>query len=649
MHRNDPHREDIGNNSRTTQDETSTPDSHRPHGSLNVNHVSPSTAVPQLSRLLEDGRGRFMFIGDAANLAFLKITRRLVYERIGCCPFTDDPMRHLMVEASPKGRPKWITPFATQIPAKPELTEARYLVRWYMRSAGCILNLFEETELDANMTHWVHEDRDSEDEDATSCILYLILALGAQASPDLSDDISENYFNRGRLLTAFCAVEDPTNTTIQSSLLITMYLLGASRRNSAYIQLGSAVRACYALGIHRKDFSSFFTPQEQAVRERLWKALRILDLFMSASLGRPPSTSETRDTAGLDDYSPSLDLSTTFESILTDVYAKRMVSTSDLERISGNHRRWAARFPDGLQTDGIQQSDVIESAHGTRYPNIGLYRLKGAYYWSIMLLSRPFLCDFVSRYAACARTLVNLEEDQQKSSAADQVLVYACVDSAIRCIDLWRGVLNGGSPRRLPFMTNAVFLSALILGLALFGDLDHMFPLEKNLASGQMLLRKFSDHDPVTSRETTIVERLQSACNSYLERRAQRKMERQGRLIGELFGSVHDRGTSYTEQHRPAFSQLRQNHHNAYLPPSPEMEGNSNLGRGVAVAPASNEAQGLQTLPQMTPLGDMMLPMSPRTLLFDSYDETMPFFPTVDVRDSGYLGDNILEDSNVIL
>lgn len=143
-------------------------------------------------------------------------------------------------------------------------------------------------------------------------------------------------------------MEDPSLVMIQAHVLMTMYLLAGSRRNSAFMYLGTAIRAAYALGLHRSDISALYPPSECSTRERLWRAIRILDLFMSASLGRPSSTTETRDTPAQDNYSASNDLCFTFESILSTIYAKHMASSDALAWISQLHRGWASRFTDGL-------------------------------------------------------------------------------------------------------------------------------------------------------------------------------------------------------------------------------------------------------------------------------------------------------------
>jgi hypothetical protein len=584
-----------------------------------------------------------MFIGDAANLSFLQIIRRIVSESVGSCPFIDDPLRNFMVEVSPAGRRNWISAIMSEPPARPSAAEAGYFLQWYKLATNCILNLYDDRDLEARLEPWATDAATpgEQQDDAMSAIYYLILSIGAQACPEDKDELAERYFNYGRFLTASSVMEDPSLSTVGSYVLITMYLLGASRRNAAFMYLGIAVRAAYALGIHRGDIGSLFSPVEYTMRERLWKGLRVLDIFLSSSLGRPLSTSETRDSSAQENYSATNDLSSIFEAILTEVYAKRMVSTEVLERISEKHRRWASRFAEGLATDNIETGDHLQSDGVTsRLPNIGLLHLKESYYYSIMLLSRPFLIESVSRQISRAQVHANLDHEAAPSSSpSDHLLAHACVDSAIRTIELLTPLLASESvPKRLPLVINSLFVSALVLGLAVFADLDRVFPLEKSLAGAQRLLRKFSSHDAVGKRDSVIVEHLQAACDMYLERRARRRMERQGLLIGGLFGSVHD-GVSIPRTTTSQEQQTRE------VPPrmagqmlSPETEGSGdhavpmdpfNPGHGQH-PPGSVGAGGMQMMPDLTAVTDMILPMSPRTLLFDSYDENMPLFPTVD-------------------
>ncbi|GJD04477.1 C6 transcription factor [Colletotrichum higginsianum] len=301
-----------------------------------------------------------------------------------------------------------------------------------------------------------------------------------------------------------------------------------------------------------------------------------------------------------------------------------------------------------------------------------------------MLLSRPFLIDFVSRNIARSQALSTTWGDDththphpnththththtpqsSQPSPSSQLLVHACVDSAIRTVDLLSSLISDKNvAKRHPFVINSAFVSALVLGLAIFGDLDTTFPLDRGLDDARALLRKFSRHDPVASRELSIVEHLQGACVLYRERRARRKMECQGVLIGELFGTVHEGAPATTEMFRtgPGFF-----HRGAGGPGlglglvDHRHRGGSEAGEVSSVDQTVSLTTGSTDGPSMmdgeagrgpnAPPMDMFLPMSPRTLLFDSYGQDMPFFPTIDasLTHLGYADDVMLSDTGVL-
>jgi len=577
---------------------------------------------PQLSTLVQDGHGKFVFIGDAANLSFLQIIRRLVRDSVGPCAFTEHALQHLMVEAKPSDSAAWFVNIMDDTPVMPEEEEARYLVSWFFRSTSCVLNLFEEGEISQSIVCWYQKCSDEPEDKASAALFFLIFAIGAQTCPENKDREAEQYFNYGRFLTASIIMDDISISAVQSNILITMYLLGASRRNAAFMYLGSAVRAAYALGIQRHDINKHFKHSEYLLRERLWKVLRVLDLFMSASLGRPPSTHETRNTGIDENYSASNDLCAIFEDILTNIYSPQKVSNTHLERISEHHRKWANKFPLGLATDSIKPSKFIDEADGKETPNIGLCHLKEAYYWTIMLLARPSLTKSASKHMNKSAQDMSQWEPPTTATEPEQVLAFSCVDSAVRTVDLLKVMGdNREIPKRLPFVVNSLFVAALVLGTAYFNDLDHIFPLEKSMLGVRSLMARFSTHDPVAKGALQTIDNLQTACNIYVDERARRKMERQSLLVRNLFGTVHDGSRPQT--------------------PNPHEKANT-----TSLSVFSQSEEVLNTWSFEESIEDMdgglmgMLPHealeafslpTPTTIELDSFDASFPLFSTVDV------------------
>ena len=270
-----------GSNNRTNNTNTDgSPDQRERRDSLisNEDHAP----VPKMARLLRDKLGKFMFVGDSSNLAFLQMIRRTAKDRIGDCPFTMDPARKMMVEATPAAK---LVPSPATIVRKPSLHEARELVRQYLFATSGVIDLFDPAEIMAHLTHWVMDV--STDSDLNCSIYYLVLAIGAQVQPDNGmEDLGEQYFDHGRKLVMASLLEEPSTLSIQASCLICFYLLTACRRNAAFMLFGVASRAAYALGLHRSDISKLFEFRERRTRERTWKSVRVLDLFMVSPLPR---------------------------------------------------------------------------------------------------------------------------------------------------------------------------------------------------------------------------------------------------------------------------------------------------------------------------------------------------------------------------
>ena len=148
-----------------------------------------------------------MFIGDSANLSLLQDIRRLVTTAIGSCPLVEDPFRYIMVEAVPQDRPSWLHIGQGQPPTQLNLSEAADLIRSYIVATGCVLDLFDESDLLNHLPQWLSSQ--PEDGDALSPIYYLVFAIGAQTSPEDGDAMAETFFDYGRYLTAIFFMKDP--------------------------------------------------------------------------------------------------------------------------------------------------------------------------------------------------------------------------------------------------------------------------------------------------------------------------------------------------------------------------------------------------------------------------------------------------------
>lgn len=495
--------------------------------------------VPKVARLLRDGQGKFMYIGDSASLSFLQSVRRVVMSSIGRCEFTDDNSRHSMLEAfqgNPSTQPgPLVTP--------PSNEEAQRLARQFVLATSPLLDLFDLEEFHPRLADWVANP--SGDEDTVSSIFYLVIAIGAQVS-DTDQAIAEQYFGSGRHLAFSAFQETPSIHTIQSYILVSMYMLGACRRNGAFMNLGIALRAAYAVGIHRKDANALFCGRERRARERVWRSLRMMDLFLSASLGRPPATSDydydISDDALVSGESQShltpeqqisgavVSLCRIFEQILTDVYMKQVISINVAEKISNQHRAWVRTLPTILKMQTEQhENKSMESS-------LVAAHVFGSYYWSIILLTRPFLIYRVAQYV---KGKADPTSETRSGSSRIDLFADACVYSALRGLDVVDDLSHWVSlPRRLPFLINSVFNSVIVLGAAFFADYDNLLPLEEGIIKAERFLGLFVPHDPHACRFFQIIKYLRGAIAEYISRRNRQWMNRRSKQVDQLFGQV---------------------------------------------------------------------------------------------------------------
>jgi hypothetical protein len=89
-------------------------------------------------------------------------------------------------------------------------------------------------------------------EKTRAAIVDLMVAIGAQTCLNEPETVQVErfYFARGQRRTFANFLEDPSMDLIRAFLLLSFYMLGACRRNAAFMYLGVASRAAVALGFH---------------------------------------------------------------------------------------------------------------------------------------------------------------------------------------------------------------------------------------------------------------------------------------------------------------------------------------------------------------------------------------------------------------
>lgn len=109
----------------------------------------------------------------------------------------------------------------------------------------------------------VPEEAKTDRERTRAAIMDLMVAIGAQSCPNdrKTLQVERFYFARGQHRTFANMLEDPSVDLVRVFLLMSFYMLGACRRNTAFMYLGVASRAAVALGLHA-DFPGSISPDE---------------------------------------------------------------------------------------------------------------------------------------------------------------------------------------------------------------------------------------------------------------------------------------------------------------------------------------------------------------------------------------------------
>ncbi|KAK9426230.1 putative Transcription factor domain-containing protein [Seiridium unicorne] len=126
-------------------------------------------------------------------------------------------------------------------------------------------------------------------------LLYIILAMATMTGSNLCADSTERaaraevFFSRSEKLSIGLLMSGPTVETVQTMLLMSLYLQGTNRSVKTWNIHGLAVKAAFQLGLHSNDSSRVLSGVELETRNRTWFGCVLLDRTLSMTFGRPPA------------------------------------------------------------------------------------------------------------------------------------------------------------------------------------------------------------------------------------------------------------------------------------------------------------------------------------------------------------------------
>ncbi|KAM3530512.1 hypothetical protein NHJ13051_001345 [Beauveria bassiana] len=553
----------IGSDGRSNSDATQ----HQPNAA-----AEDDTEVPREARLLRDAHGKLIFIGDCAPLSFFQSVRQVVTSRVSQHAFAPQTSRYSVLQNAPAHPPRpggdggtlgqtgngappggpgggcgGVGVTIEQAPGALPLVhpgDVAGAVSAYLSTTTGMIDLFDNSTLLEDLLLWA--DQQQKPRDGASTIKYLVLAIGR-----LRDDeaLAQEYFEYAKNQAYIDMSADLSAETVQSFVLITMYMLCSCQINGAFLFFGIAARAAYSIGVHRTEVNARFGQAIHRQRDNLWKSLRAVDLFLSTFMGRPPATSDidctvsyrTLDDDGnevLDLLNASVQILLITESIVIEIYSRRKISLQLTEGISLQLRSWSDRWLQQLK-DVMTQPGAIDNEAQIS----GACQVLSTYYYSVMLVSRPFLMYELYRrlsdapHGAAAR---GAALPSAKTKLAD-----ACIDAASLMVDpvldlIEQNVLN----HRAPMLVSWLFAASLVLGVGLLGGFGRI--LEKYTRMSIQTLDHFAQTDGHAAQYSLIAQSLLTTALEDLERRELQERMRRTESSSQLFGLVpHDARASF--------------------------------------------------------------------------------------------------------
>ncbi|KAL4806803.1 hypothetical protein BDV18DRAFT_159972 [Aspergillus unguis] len=488
------------------------------------------------SRMLRNRQGERVYIGRAASLSFLQLLRDTVTQHIGPSQFSHNVTKEDMLETD---TPDDVMPsLQNTIDTREEQAHIR---TFYIATSGYI-NVLSDSEA-RHMSETTPPINGTRNKTMTA-LRDIMIAIGAQASrTGLAITQTERFFFKRAQQCAFAGMlENPSLDLIRLFVLLSFYMLGACRRNAAFMYLGVASRAAAVLGVHLTAFnpadadeqqkrhvlppaSRFFTDER---RSRVWMSLCTLDLLVSSILGRPSATANLHsEAAGMDstlltsaaDESlvASYQMTRILDEIVSQLYNEKDASTEIAESLLDRLKQWSNDLPESLlSSPSTPQERVAAQEH-----IIGSLHVACAYHFAVIIVTRPFMISVLGvRLARLHQDSPGLIHDETLlEDPAHTRLANACVESALymiqTCLEVYQSRLLLGN---MCILKALVFAAALIPGFSMFSQKELDSTLEEAFTGALEILRFLSQQSVQAAHYFEILNLLRNAIDEQRQR-----------------------------------------------------------------------------------------------------------------------------------
>ncbi|KAJ5120938.1 uncharacterized protein N7515_010326 [Penicillium bovifimosum] len=508
---------------------------------LQAGSHSPEATHRTHPRMLRNLQGEKVYVGKAASLSFLQLLRDTVMQHIGPSQFSHNVRNEDMLETEAHHD---LLNFSEE---RCTADEKDRFIRHYDAVTRGFLNLgCGDDTLSASTSP---TEPESDREKTKAAIIDLTVAIGAQSCPNdpQTVQIEQFYFARGRCRAFANMLEDPSLDLVRVFLLMSFYMLGACRRNTAFMYLGVASRAAVALGLQADSLGPMGREEgnEACERSQVWMSLCVLDLLVSSILGRPSSISpllpDKRREPRWTGITPpdsglvaSYHLSLILDEIMSRLYTEKAASTEEAESLLRKLNGWSESLPQslrrsslGLDDQGVAQSRTIESMH-----------VACSYHYAVILVTRPFLISALSvRLARLHQSLsTNEPTEMPEEDPAHSRLAAACIDSAVYMLQTCMEVHQSGLLlRNMCILIAFIFAAALVLGFSMFSHRDLDPETDEAYRGALTILRVLSLRSAQAAHYLEITTMLEAAIVQQRRRLSAQVRQQRNKYVSRIF------------------------------------------------------------------------------------------------------------------
>ncbi|KAJ5200845.1 hypothetical protein N7491_008351 [Penicillium cf. griseofulvum] len=521
---------------------------------LEAGSHSPEVTHRTHPRMLRNLQGERVYVGKAASLSFLQLLRDTVTQHIGPSQFSHNGGNEDMLEAESHHDP---LNFSEEYCTSDE--KSQFIQNYHVATSG-FFNLSFSNNISASFIGSAEPKPDREK--TRAAIIDLMVAIGAQSclKDQTNLQVERFYFSRGQRMAFANMLEDPSMDLVRVFLLMSFYMLGACRRNTAFMYLGVASRAAVALGFHA-DSPGSISPNESDGsndRSQLWMSLCILDLLVSSILGRPSAISpllpENRQKLSLIATVPtdpslvaSYQLSLILDEIIICLYSEKAASAEKADLLLCKLNSWSEYLPRSLRTSSLGHKDQSTFQEHT----IGSMHVACSYHFAVILVTRPFLISALS--VRLTRLHHNLStgdpcSEIPKEDPAHSRLAAACIDSAVYMLQTCLEVHNSGFLlRNMCILKAFVFAAALVLGFFKFCHRDVDSEIDDVFRGALAILRMLASQSAQAAHYLEIITMLEAAINEQRQRLAAQARQRRSQYVSRIFSLNDSPATPHTQ------------------------------------------------------------------------------------------------------